>query len=122
MKIVNFLLAIMFLLFAFVQINDPDPVVWILIYGSLAVICVMAMFEVYKQRVLLALLVALLGYSIFFMKGVGEWLRQENKGDLFDDVAKMQHLYIEESREFLGLMICVLVLAMHLYHARKKVN
>ena len=34
MRIVNFILAIMFLLFAFVQINDPDPVIWILIYGA----------------------------------------------------------------------------------------
>ena len=30
MRIVNFLLAILFLVFAFVQVNDPDPVLWIL--------------------------------------------------------------------------------------------
>ncbi|HYI78522.1 MAG TPA: transmembrane 220 family protein, partial [Chryseolinea sp.] len=37
MRIVNFILAVLFLLFAFVQINDPDPVIWILIYGAMAV-------------------------------------------------------------------------------------
>jgi hypothetical protein len=45
MRIVNFLLAIMFMVFAFVQINDPDPVIWILIYGIMAVFSIMAIFD-----------------------------------------------------------------------------
>ena len=36
MRILNFILALMFLAFAFVQIKDPDPMVWILIYGAMA--------------------------------------------------------------------------------------
>ena len=36
MKIVNILLAIMFLAFTYLQFNDPDPVIWILIYGAMA--------------------------------------------------------------------------------------
>jgi hypothetical protein len=39
---------------------------------------------------------------------------------LFDDIAKMQYPYIEESREFLGLVICILVLVMHLFAARAR--
>ena len=120
MRIVNFLLAVMFLLFAFVQINDPDPVVWILIYGAMAVISIMAIFEFYPKKFLIGLLVLYLAYSVFYFPGVLEWLQHDNKSALFDEVAKMEHLYVEESREFLGLMICVATLVFYLIRSRKK--
>ncbi|MDH4091722.1 MAG: transmembrane 220 family protein [Cyclobacteriaceae bacterium] len=119
MRIVNFLLAAMFLVFAFVQINDPDPVVWILIYGGMAVVCIMAIFEFYVRKFLIGLLAVFLVYSFFYVPGVLEWLRHDNKSALFDEVAKMEHLYIEESREFLGLMICISVLLFYLLRALK---
>lgn len=120
MKVVNFLLAVMFLIFAFVQVNDPDPLIWILIYGAMAVVCVMAMFTYYPFRILVALLVAYLAYSAFYFDGVSEWIRQDNKADLFDDLAKMEHWYIEEAREFLGLFICIIVLLFYLVQSRKR--
>ena len=120
MKILNLILAVMFIVFAFVQINDPDPVVWILIYGTMAVACVLAAFDQYYPKVLLGLLIVYAAYSIVFFSGVTEWLRSENKSMLFDDIAKMQYPYIEQSREFLGLVICMLVLVLHLVRARMR--
>lgn len=120
MRIVNFILAIMFLLFAFVQINDPDPVVWILIYGAMAVLSIMAIFEFYPIKFTIGLLVLYVLYSIVYIPGVLEWLRQENKAMLFDDVAKMQYPYVEEAREFLGLLICIIVLIVFVARARRK--
>jgi len=120
MRVVNFVLAVIFLVFAFLQINDPDPLIWILIYGAMAVVCVMAIFSYYPLRFMILLLVAYMGYSFFYIDGVSEWLKQENKAALFDNVAKMEHLYIEESREFLGLMICIGVLIMYIVMARKR--
>jgi len=120
MKIVNFILAIMFLAFAFVQINDPDPAIWILIYGAMAVLAIMAMFEYYPKKFLIGLVVLYLAYSIYYFPGVREWLRHDNKSQLFDNVAKMEYRYIEESREFLGLMICVAVLIFYIVRSRKK--
>ena len=118
MKILNLLLAVLFVVFAFLQINDPDPVLWILIYGSMAVMCILAAFQYYYKPVILGLLILLAGYSIVYLDGVREWLRSEDKSMLFDDLAKMQYLYIEESREFLGLVICILVLIIHLIGSR----
>jgi len=120
MRIVNFLLAVMFLLFAFVQINDPDPVIWILIYGAMAILSIMAIFEFYPKKFLIVFIVLYLAYSIVYIPGVLEWLRHDNKSALFDEVAKMEHLYIEESREFLGLMICVAVQVFYLIRSRRK--
>jgi hypothetical protein len=114
MKFVNLLLAVMFILFAFVQINDPDPVHWILIYGSMAVICILAAFRYFPRIIMVVMLVTFVSYSFVFLDGVREWFGQEDKSVLFDDVAKMEHAYIEESREFLGLMICIIVLLIHI--------
>jgi hypothetical protein len=120
MRILNFILAVMFLIFAFVQINDPDPVIWILIYGVMAVMCVLAIFEFYPTKVTLGLLLILTLYSFTYVPGVIEWLGSDDKALLFDDIAKMQYPYIEEAREFLGLLICVGVLIFHLVRAMKK--
>jgi hypothetical protein len=120
MRIVNFILAVMFLTFAFVQINDPDPVIWILIYGAMAVLSVMAIFEFYPTKFLIGLLVLYFLYSLVYIPGVLEWIRQENKALLFDDLAKMQYPYIEEAREFLGLFICIAVLIFYVIRSGRK--
>ncbi|WP_276374640.1 transmembrane 220 family protein [Chryseolinea sp. H1M3-3] len=120
MKIVNVLLALMFLVFAYLQFNDPDPLIWISIYGVMVVVCVMAVFQHYPKKFLYVLIILFAAYSVIYIPGVKEWLAQEDKSDLFDNVAKMEHLYIEESREFLGLMICIIVLVVQIISSRKK--
>ena len=120
MRILNFMLAAMFLVFAFLQINDPDPIIWILIYGIMAAVCVMAIFEFYPRPFLIVLAIGYLLYSVYYFPGVKVWLAQDDKGQLFDNVAKMEHPFIEESREFLGLMINVSVLIFYLIRSRKK--
>lgn len=122
MKVLNLLLAVLFLLFAFVQVNDPDPVIWILIYGVMAVACIMAAFRKYYPLAHVVVLIVYIAYSFEFVSGVAEWFRSDDKSMLFDDIAKMQYPYIEESREFLGLMICILVLIMHLITYWSKVR
>jgi Transmembrane family 220, helix len=118
MKILNLLLAVLFLVFAFLQINDPDPALWILIYGVMAVTCVLAAFGYYYSKILIGILIVYAVYSLTYWSSISRWLKADNKAMLFDDVAKMENLYIEESREFLGLFICILVLIMHLLMAR----
>lgn len=120
MKVLNLLLAVMFLVFAFVQINDPDPVLWILIYGLMAVACVLAAFNYYFPKVLVVLLILYLGYSFVYLSGVMVWFGSDDKAMLFDNIAKMQFPYIEESREYLGLFICIFVLVLHILTARRR--
>lgn len=113
MRVINFLLALMFLVFAFLQVNDPDPALWILIYGAMSVVCMMAIFESYNRKLLVALIMLYSVYCYFLWPGISEWLRQVDKSVLFDDVMKMEHLYIEESREFLGLVISIVVVLIY---------
>lgn len=114
MRVFNFLLALMFLVFAFIQVNDPDPAIWILLYGAMAVVCVMAVFEFYNRKLLFALAMLYGVYCYFLWPGVSEWLQQDDRSVLFDDVMKMEHLYIEESREFLGLAISLVVVLFYI--------
>lgn len=110
----------MFIVFAFLQLNDPDPIIWILIYGIMAVVCVLAIFEFYPRNLLIILAAIYLLYSVYYFPGVKVWLSHDNKAQLFDNVAKMEHPFIEESREFLGLMINVAVLVFYIVRSRKK--
>lgn len=112
----------MFMAFAALQVNDPDPVLWILIYGVMAVVSVMAIFDYYNRWLMIILTSLFIVYMVILFPGVAEWFRQDDKSVLFDDVMKMQYPYIEESREFLGLLICQVVLAVYLFRTfRKKV-
>lgn len=114
MRVFNFLLALMFLVFAFLQVNDPDPAIWILMYGAMSVVCVIAIFESYNRKLLVALMMLFSVYCYFLWPGVSEWLQQEDRSVLFDDVMKMDHSYIEKSREFLGLVISIVVVLFYI--------
>ena len=120
MKIINFILALIFLLFAFVQINDPDPILWILIYGNMAVLSVLAMFKMRFVYWLVATIVLYSIYAALLVNGAWEWIQSPDRSLLFDDIAKMQYPYIEETREFLGLIICITAAVFHLLSNRKK--
>ena len=120
MKFLHGFLALMFLAFAGLQFNDPNPALWILIYVAMAFMCVLAIFNMYSKTAMAILAAGYIVYCFFLWHGVSEWLAQEDKGVLFDDVLKMEHLYIEESREFLGLVICLVVLAFYTILALRK--
>lgn len=110
----------MFLAFAALQVNDPDPILWILIYGVMAVVSVMAIFDYYNRWLMAGLSVLYLIYMVILFPGVSEWFRQPDKSVLFDDVLKMEFPYIEESREFLGLLINQLVLALCFFRSFRR--
>jgi len=119
MKVVNFILAFLFLVFAFVQVNDPDPVLWILIYGNLALLCVLAMFKMRYVSWIVATIVLYSIYATRLATSAWEWFQSPDRSLLFDDIAKMQYPYIEETREFLGLIICMVAAVIHLLTNRK---
>lgn len=119
MKILNIILAVLFLLFAIVQYNDPDPFVWIAIYGIVAVVCALAAFRKYYNWLIL------LGLAICFIEiistipGLIEWMNlgMPNIGAAM----KAETPYIESSREFFGLALCIGILIFQYIQARRKV-
>lgn len=119
-RLPHLLLSLMFLAFALVQINDPDPLLWILIYLAMTVLCTLAAFNKFYLKVMIALAIGYLVYMSILFPGALEWYQSSDRSLLFDDIAKMQYPFIEESREFLGLFICEAVLVIYLLKARKQ--
>ncbi len=115
MKYIHFTLAALFLLFTIVQFNDPDPILWIVIYGAMVALCVMAALKIFYPKVMMVQAALYLVYCGLLWTSASQWLMSDNKAMLFDEVAKMENLYIEESREFLGLVICLVVLGWYLW-------
>ena|SRR5688572_20542369 len=118
LKILNGFLAVLFLLFAALQYNDPDPGVWMLVYGAMSIVCAFAAFNMFSRPVMIVMASAYLIFSALHVDGMLEWLKSPNRNRIFDDVAKMQYPYIEEAREFLGLLICLIVL-MYLFYLQR---
>ena len=115
MKIVHYSLAVLFLAFTSVQFNDPDPILWIIIYGAMVAVCILAALNKYYPKVMMVQGGLYLIYCTLLWSGVSQWFASDEKEMLFDDIAKMQYPYIEESREFLGLAICLVVIAFYLW-------
>lgn len=107
-KIILSIVSFLFGLFAYYQINDPDPVLWVTIYGAVFMVSFFRLINVYySQRIVYLLMLLILIYSTVFIPGILEWLTQPNKEEIFGAMYK-EKPYIEESREFFGLMIAVL--------------
>jgi energy-coupling factor transporter transmembrane protein EcfT len=122
MKVLHYTLAVLFLAFTIVQFNDPDPLLWIIIYGAMVAVCVLAAQNRFYPKVLMVQGGLYLIYCGLLWSGVSQWFASDEKAMLFDDLAKMQYPYIEESREFLGLAICVIVQAFYLWLALRGKN
>lgn len=110
----------MFLAFAAWQINDPDPILWIIVYGAMMVVSIMTIFERYPTGIMIVMAAGYLVLSIQYFDGFAEWLGSVDRSLLFDDIAKMDHLYIEEAREFMGLLINIVVLVLYFFLDWKK--
>jgi hypothetical protein len=116
MKIASSIFGAMFLAFTVVQFNDPDPLLWIAIYGAMVVISVMAFFNRYSKALMIVLELGYSFYAILLFPSAITWLESTDRSLLFDDIAKMQYPYIEETREFLGLVICLFVLTFYFFY------
>ena len=120
MKIVKIFFAILFLLFVVVQFNDPDPLLWILIYGSMVGVSIAAYFNKYPTQLMVIMAAGFLVMTILYFEGFATWFNSSDRSLLFDDLAKMQYPYIEEAREFLGLLINLAVLIFYFWLGKRQ--
>lgn len=117
MKIANIILAILFAVFAVVQINDPDPWLWVLYYGFVAAISAAAIFGKYNRWLLvLGILAGLIGTGLLLPEFI-DWIQ---KGmPTITGSMKAESPHVEFTREFLGLFICMIVLIFHYFQMMK---
>lgn len=97
------LLTAIFLIFAYLQLNDPDPIHWTLGYLAIAVSCGLAAFGRFPRWWLWGVTAVFGAWMLMASPGVIHWVQQG-----FPDIAgamKASTPVIEESREFFGLVI-----------------
>ena len=122
MKIFNLVFCLIFIFFAALQYNDPDPYVWIPIYMYSAWMCWMAFKEKFYPKAYLFGIIcyALYAIGLFFWKnGVWDWMTKHN-AEAIASTMKAEKPWIEETREFFGLIILIVVLLIDYFYARKR--
>ena len=116
MKIFNIFFCIVFILFAVVQYNDPDPYLWIPIYLYPALLCYLKVMQ--KPISSMAYWAGFLGfgayaiYKMFDTNGIIDWIQFHNASNIASTM-KAEKPWIEESREFFGLVIILIVLGIN---------
>ena len=120
MRILNFFICLIFLLFAGWQYNDPDPYIWIPIYGFVALEYGLAAFDRHlPYRVLLAGLVLLTIFMLTYIPDLIDWIRMGEPSIV--ETMKAERPWIELTREGLGLMLCVMFLGWRAWKFRRSI-
>jgi hypothetical protein len=122
MKIFNYSFAIIFLIFAALQYNDPDPFLWIPIYLYPTFLC----FQAARNKKVLKELyqIGFIGfvpyaiYKMFDENGVIDWIKYHNAGSIASTM-KAETPWVEESREFFGLVIIIVVMTINYLQIKK---
>lgn len=111
-KILSIVFGVLFVFFAALQYNDPDPQVWIPIYGFAALACLMAYTGV--GRPWFFILMA----AIYLLAAVYQWPPVFH-GFSFGE--GMRDMNIEEARESGGLAICTVAMGLMAWLTRQRV-
>lgn len=116
MKHLNVFFTVIFIIFAALQYNDPDPYLWIPIYLYAAFLCWKA-FRGVQYRSLYIIGIVVYGlYGIFLLfdrNGVLSWANEHAAENLVTTM-KAEKPWIEETREFGGLVILIISLSLNL--------
>lgn len=124
MKIFNIFFCLVFILFAGLQYNDPDPYIWMPIYLYTAVLCFLAAQKKFHRGAYLIGILVYLVYAIylFFDKyGVMDWATEHNAENIAQTM-KAGKPWIEETREFFGLFILIIVLLVDYTYASQRIE
>jgi hypothetical protein len=122
LKLFNIFFCIVFILFAAVQYNDPDPYVWMPIYLYAAVLCWLAFRNRYFPGAYLlgiAVYAAYAIYKFFDQNGVWDWITKHHEANIASTM-KAELPWIEETREFFGLVILIVVLLIDYIYAKRR--
>lgn len=118
MRILYTCLALLFALFAYFQYNDPDSLLWIAMYISVAVLFAFMATGRYLRWATLGLAGLLIVGLVIYAPGVWEFFTNDD-GITFSQGMSNQYPYIEQAREFGGLLIALTAVVFLIVQGRK---
>lgn len=122
MRIFNLVFCVLFILSAALQYNDPDPYIWIPLYGYAAILCWLAFrgkFYPFAYLIGILLYAPFAAYKFFKTDGVEDWIRLHDYESLTVSMQSAKP-WIEETREFFGLMILIIVMLIDYFYSRRQ--
>jgi len=115
MKYLHFFLAFIFLLFAIVQYNDPDALLWIPVYLVVSFLALLEGMNKPKKKWALFFFVVLAAWTMTYIPDFMSWLSKGSPNIAGSMQAESPH--IELMRELFGLLLSASVCG---YYAFKK--
>ena len=113
-RAVSIFMSVIFLLFAFLNLNDPDPLLWVSLYTFVSCVHLLDLFKEYFPSPFnctttwpgfyLFISFSLLIYGCFYIPDLIVWFLATDKMDLLGKM-KAQKSYIEGTRELGGLLL-----------------
>jgi hypothetical protein len=122
MKTFNIISIVLFVISAGLQYNDPDPYLWMPIYLFAAWLCYLAIRRKYNRVLFivgLSIYTVYAGYLLFDSTGVLNWLTEHNAENIAQSM-KATKPWVEETREFFGLLIIIAVLVINMIWLHRK--
>jgi Transmembrane family 220, helix len=101
--------TLMFMWMAALQLNDPDPLYWFVVYAAVAVVAAAAVVGRRLPRFALVTLGAVTAGVLIAAPGFIDYLQSGNWGSIAEHMND-EEPYIEQGREFVGLLIAAAAL------------
>jgi hypothetical protein len=124
MKVINIILIVVFVLSAALQYNDPDPYLWIPVYLFGAFLCYRAIIQKYDLPFYVLGFIGYGSYAVYLFfsdSGVLSWWQDHHAENIAQSM-KATKPWIEETREFIGLLLLIATMIMNTVWLSKRRN
>jgi len=106
-KNIYFIISGLFLGFAIVQWNDPDPLIWMIFYGVMSLIYILlALGKRFAFYISVLMLITCIINMGFILPEIIKWIKDGMPSIVQSMKATIPS--IEYTREFLGLLLCLI--------------
>ena len=123
-KVVSLVFAVLFLISAGLQWNDPDPYLWMPLYLLSVLSCAYAFKGMSAKRLNIFNIAVYSVYAVYLFlekDGVISWATEHHFDSLTQSMLASSP-WIENTREFGGLFIMLVVCAINLYVGRQQLS